>query len=649
MKKFFVFTAIFIVFSVFVACGGNDDIKVEKPDNEKTDSDVNDTDDNDNEKNDADQEEEETYDCKEGVAETDLTGSVFEMPKINPSGNIPLSAGIPMKSSGIAKIAVKVADKKADKEPFLRAYTIPEDAAGTVQVPVLGLFPAYNNKVTATAFDKNEKVIEEKTFEIKTACLPKDFPAIEMTGTIDSGWTMVNWLRTPRSRTEMNGIALDELGRIRWYTDLAFPVCFPIIIKDDTFYCGGGENETHITKYDFMGYILEDFDVAPLGYKNVHHDIFIKPDGHYLVAVDKADSGYIEDMMIEIDPANEEQPLRGTWDLNKFFPDVSDLFIDMQPTSTEIPGQTNNPIHHNAIFYDDSDKTVIVGSQTAGIMKLTNSAYLKWYLAPHLFGLIDDPVNKKHQQSESFMAKYNPADQTTWVGDYSQTVDGKTVAGEKYVDERLPIEGRPYQVYTEFEFSYPEFFLTPLDKNGKEIEDLSVKQGFAAHEDFAWPFRAHNPTILKNGNIMIFDNGLARNFGVIPISQKHFSRVVEYKITPDKKDGYGGTIQQVWEYVLEDNPMWYSMSIIVSGANELENGNRLVTSGSLGSSFIPEMFRNAYGDGPVGAFIVEIDPTDNSEKNRIKLDRYIDDDYPVNEFSAFRAYRFEISAPLRNK
>ena len=145
---------------------------------------------------------------------------------------------------------------------------------------------------------------------------------------------------------------------------------------------------------------------------------------------------------------------------------------------------------------------------------------------------------------------------------------------------------------------------------------------------------------------MLFDNGLARNFGFPPISMYHYSRVVEYKIVPDK-DGYGGTIQQIWEYVLNDDPMWYSMSLIVSGANELENGNRLITSGSLGSSFIPEMFRKQYGEGPVGAFIVEIDPKDNSEKNRITLDRYIDDDYPVNEFSAFRVYRFEISASLR--
>ena len=631
MKKIFILTVVFVVFSMFVSCGGSGksepatDGDSETPDEDET----SDTD-------------------EEGVTDTDLTGSVFSMPKMNPSGNIPLSAAVPMKTAGITKVMVEVADIDGKSEPFKREYTVAEDAAENVEIPVLGLFPAHKNKVTVAAVDASGKVVDEKTFEIATKAVPKDFPAIEMTGKIDSGWTMVNWLRTPRSRTEMNGIALDEKGRVRWYSDLPFPVCFPIVVKDDTFYCGGGEAESHVTKYDFMGYVLEDIDVAPLGYKNVHHEVFIKPNGNYLLGVDKAGSGYIEDRVIEINPADPADPqLRHAWNLNDTLPDLADLFMDMQPTSTEIPGQTNNPLHHNAIFYDESDDSIIVGSQTAGIIKLSNSGYIKWYLAPHLFGLIDDADGDG--LSDSFTANYDPANQITWVGDYSQkNDDGKVVAGEKYVNKRAPINGIPYQVYSEFEFAYPEFFLTPLDKNGKEIEDLSVKQGLMPHEDFSWPFRGHNPTILKNGNLMIFDNGLSRNFEFPPISAKHFSRVVEYKITPDK-DGYGGTIQQIWEYILENDPMWYSMSLIVSGANELENGNRLITSGSLGSSFIPEMFRKQYGDGPTGAFIIEIDPKDNSEKNKITLDRYIDDDYPINEFSAFRAYRFEISASLKNK
>ena len=627
MKKLFSLIALAAIFFL-VSCGGGKSEPATDSDNETPD-------------------EDETADTdEEGVTDTDLTGSVFSMPKMNPSGNIPLSAAVPMKTAGIAKVTVEVADIDGKSAPFKREYTVAEDAAENVEIPVLGLFPAHKNHVTVAASDASGKTIDEKTFEMATKALPKDFPAIEMSGKIDSGWTMVNWLRTPRLRTEMNGIALDELGRVRWYSDLVFPVCFPIVIKDDTFYCGGGEDETHVTKYDFMGYVLEDVDVAPLGYRKVHHEVFIKPDGNYLIGVDKTGSDYIEDRVIEINPEDPADPkLRNAFNLNDIFPDVADLFMDMQPTSTEIPGQTNNPIHHNAIFYDESDDSVIVGSQTAGIAKLYKKGTLKWYLAPHLFGLIDDADGDR--LSDSFMEKYDPDNQMTWVGEYSQKDGDKVVAGEKYVDERAPINGIPYEAYAQ-EFKYSEFFLTPLDKNGNEIEDLSVKQGLMPHEDFSWPFRAHNPTILKNGNLMLFDNGLSRNFEFPPISMYHFSRVVEYKIVPDK-DGYGGTIQQIWEYVLENDPMWYSMSLIVSGANELENGNRLITSGSIGSSFIPELFRKQYGDGPVGALIIEIDPKDNSEKNRIKLDRYIDDDYPINEFSAFRAYRFEISASLKNK
>jgi len=54
-----------------------------------------------------------------------------------------------------------------------------------------------------------------------------------------------------------------------------------------------------------------------------------------------------------------------------------------------------------------------------------------------------------------------------------------------------------------------------------------------------------------------------------------------------------------------------------------------------------------YGDGPVGALIVEVDPKDNTELNQLFFKRYIDDEYPNTQFSAYRAYRFELSAKLR--
>ena len=112
MKKLFVLTLLLVVFS-FISCGGNDK-SAENTEKEGTKQDENNGKDEKKENPD----DGKTSDVEEGVNDIDLTGSVFEMPKINPSGNIPLSAGIPMKSAGIAKVTVKIDDKKEGKEDF---------------------------------------------------------------------------------------------------------------------------------------------------------------------------------------------------------------------------------------------------------------------------------------------------------------------------------------------------------------------------------------------------------------------------------------------------------------------------------------------------------------------------------------------------
>ena len=112
MKRFFVLTAVAVVFSMLVSCGGGKSDPATDDDSGTPD-------------------EDETTD-EEGVTDTDLTGSVFSMPKINPSGNIPLSAAVPMKTAGIAKVTVEVADIDGKSAPFKREYTVSEDAAENV-------------------------------------------------------------------------------------------------------------------------------------------------------------------------------------------------------------------------------------------------------------------------------------------------------------------------------------------------------------------------------------------------------------------------------------------------------------------------------------------------------------------------------------
>jgi outer membrane protein assembly factor BamB len=78
----------------------------------------------------------------------------------------------------------------------------------------------------------------------------------------------------------------------------------------------------------------------------------------------------------------------------------------------------------------------------------------------------------------------------------------------------------------------------------------------------------HDPTVLANGNLLIFDNGEHR------IGDGTYSRVVEIK---------PGTGEIVWQYVGTPRLAFYSTGI--SGAQRLPNGNTLICEGRTGRIF----------------------------------------------------------------
>ena len=79
----------------------------------------------------------------------------------------------------------------------------------------------------------------------------------------------------------------------------------------------------------------------------------------------------------------------------------------------------------------------------------------------------------------------------------------------------------------------------------------------------------HNPTLLDNGNILLWDNGQHRQAVVT-----NFSRILE--VNPDT----GGI---VWEY--KDNPPHRFYSSVSSGAQRLPNGNTFICELSRGRFF----------------------------------------------------------------
>ena len=79
----------------------------------------------------------------------------------------------------------------------------------------------------------------------------------------------------------------------------------------------------------------------------------------------------------------------------------------------------------------------------------------------------------------------------------------------------------------------------------------------------------HDPSLLDNGNVLIYDNGSHSRHNPLPAS-----RVIE--VNP-------ATNEIVWEY--RDNPPFNFFSAYISGARRLPNGNTLITEGHFGRIF----------------------------------------------------------------
>ena len=94
-----------------------------------------------------------------------------------------------------------------------------------------------------------------------------------------------------------------------------------------------------------------------------------------------------------------------------------------------------------------------------------------------------------------------------------------------------------------------------IDKNTGKVK-WRLNQGITNSQ--------HNPTMLANGNILVFDNGASRNH----------SRVIE--IVPE-------TQEIVWEYTGALPDSFFSFNI--SGAQRLPNGNTLICEGRSGRMF----------------------------------------------------------------
>ena len=94
--------------------------------------------------------------------------------------------------------------------------------------------------------------------------------------------------------------------------------------------------------------------------------------------------------------------------------------------------------------------------------------------------------------------------------------------------------------------NFSQNLLTPVDSKGNEIDP--------SQSDF-WQYGQHAPLLLRNGNILLYDNGNYRGFydGKPDVQQNGYTRAVEYKIDENEK-----TVELVWKF--DNNKSVFTMA-----------------------------------------------------------------------------------------
>ncbi len=410
----------------------------------------------------------------------------------NPYEIAPLTAEVTFQTT----VPVEVTLEVLGREPVTHTF---EGLSLSHRLPVLGLYPDTRNNVILR-MTTAEGDVDEDAFTVTTDPLPDFFPDIDTTVTdrsrMEEGWNLSQYSVNPsglpvetdvQAGRNLRGLPFmfDTNGDIRYYLDLNFlgGLAYEVGRLQNGNWIFG--HDRMIYEYDVLGQEINRWAIP--GYLT-HHEVTEKPNGNILTAVHKIgtknkDGGGTDgDHIIEIDRASGE--IVGEWDLRQ----VADVY------RRDLVNDAFDWFHMNAIWYDETDDTLIVSGRNQGVVKITKDNELVWILAPH----------------------------QGW---------GKAGIGAD-------------------RYETADYLLTAVDAQGTPYPE-SVQQGTESASDFDWVWGQHAPLILPNGHLLIFDNGFSRHF--TPNGPTSYSRGVEYVI-----DEEAMTVQQVWEYGAERGNEYFS-------------------------------------------------------------------------------------------
>ncbi|MCI1700368.1 aryl-sulfate sulfotransferase [Liquorilactobacillus nagelii] len=306
--------------------------------------------------------------------------------KLNPYQTSPLTALIIFKTSSVAKVSYTVQGKTTKT-------SISNQVNGKYskehQVPIVGLYAAYNNQVTIKVQYKNG-ITDVKQLSIKTGALPKYIKTAKITvsNKNTSQMELGSNKLTLLNRTTKEPFAVDSDGEVRWYSTLYSQHMlkkwtkghFMMLTKSDQ----SGETYNDLIETDLLGRVYKEFKFsAKAGSTDatksevqyttlIHHDLTRLPNGNILATVSDGSSRYKEDTLAEI--SYKTGKVVKVIDFKRLLPK------SMWKSFTKGDDSKMDWFHQNSVDYDKTDHSILVSSRNQDlIMKLDyRTNQIKW-------------------------------------------------------------------------------------------------------------------------------------------------------------------------------------------------------------------------------------------------------------------------------
>ncbi|MBC1540159.1 aryl-sulfate sulfotransferase [Listeria seeligeri] len=315
----------------------------------------------------------------------DSEDATLEKPyvKLNPYGTSPLTALLLFNTAEKMKITIEVEGENADttiESEVNSEYTTEHEVA------VLGLYADKTNTVKITAVTQDGKKTE-KTITIQTDKLPSEMPTIDVktsdTKKMEQTGNQLTFI-TPSTKY---AYGVDSNGDVRWYSTKYNSHVFKELKNGHLLYLTKYDNadDTYslLLETDYLGKIYHAYSMTTEAESEqsgsssksaIHHDAIELPSGNLLLTIND-DTKYMEDTMIEIDRQTGE--VVKTIDLKDILPE--EFYKDYKARSD---GKVDW-FHQNAIWYDESDDSIIISSRSQDtVMKIDyNSTKIKWILS----------------------------------------------------------------------------------------------------------------------------------------------------------------------------------------------------------------------------------------------------------------------------